>query len=645
MRKLVKVNKEDKFGNLIVIKELKLYIHQNGNKIRRILCECQCKEKNRIIVNLYQLTSGSIISCGCKNIKFTGIVTKSIFKNRIKEIHGSKFKILHFTGAKDKCRVLCSIHNIKFHVASAGQLYTKGAPHCPKCRKESFLRKKNETFLKKHLQILKNNHPTVKFIGPYVSSKKKTQYLCIKHDLKFKTLPEYLNYTKNSNCPKCKKIIHKKRGKRIKQDNSKIFYKEFKKYYGKKYKLIGKYVDTWTPVRIECYTHGETTFIPNKSFYMKTPCSQCNIEKRDNNNRRKTQKKFEKEVQNHNSNIKILSKYKSARDYVQAKCKDCKHKWNVWADSLVRGVGCPVCNATIGNIKGKSSGEKSLFKFIKKYFPDAVSSNRKEIYPQELDIYIPSKNFAIEFNGLYWHSDLYKDRNYHMDKFKACLKKGIKLISIYEDDWYNKRKVVKRTIKHILGISKTRTYARKLKLKIYPKLTEKLKLFYTRNHIQSFPYYGGITLTLKKEKDIYAAMTFSSIKSIRGTIKRKNEWELTRFACKGAVVGAASRLFINFIRNFKVKKILSYSDNDLFDGKLYGVLGFKNIANVKPDYKVVFPNSFSRKHKSHSKRKNLEKILGSKFNPNLSEKENCWNNILRIFDSGKKKWVYSKKVT
>jgi len=60
---------------------------------------------------------------------------------------------------------------------------------------------------------------------------------------------------------------------------------------------------------------------------------------------------------------------------------------------------------------------------------EVLSSERSLIAPKELDIVIPSKGIAIEFNGLYWHSEASgKDRNYHLDKTKACEAKGYQSI-------------------------------------------------------------------------------------------------------------------------------------------------------------------------------------------------------------------------
>ena len=60
-------------------------------------------------------------------------------------------------------------------------------------------------------------------------------------------------------------------------------------------------------------------------------------------------------------------------------------------------------------------------------------NNRKIIKPYELDIFLPEQNIAIECNGLRWHSDKFKEKNYHFNKFKRCKEAGIKLLSFWED--------------------------------------------------------------------------------------------------------------------------------------------------------------------------------------------------------------------
>ena len=97
---------------------------------------------------------------------------------------------------------------------------------------------------------------------------------------------------------------------------------------------------------------------------------------------------------------------------------------------------------------------------------DIEINSRKIIYPKELDIFIPSKNIAIEFNGIYWHSEKYgKGGNYHLNKTKMCEKKEIKLIHIFENEWVNNSQICKNYLKRILGLNKYNIDSSKCEIK------------------------------------------------------------------------------------------------------------------------------------------------------------------------------------
>lgn len=106
----------------------------------------------------------------------------------------------------------------------------------------------------------------------------------------------------------------------------------------------------------------------------------------------------------------------------------------------------------------KSNKEFIVYKFVSNFIPedDIIRNTRTVISDDnqkyELDIYIPSKNLAIEFNGIYWHSDIFKDKYYHQNKFLACYEKGIRLIQINEFDWNTNRSIVESIIKDALDV-------------------------------------------------------------------------------------------------------------------------------------------------------------------------------------------------
>ena len=142
---------------------------------------------------------------------------------------------------------------------------------------------------------------------------------------------------------------------------------------------------------------------------------------------------------------------------------------------------CTTC-VPLNSFKNQTSvHEKELIEFIKTNISGVHINNRTEIYPLELDVYIPKLKLAFEFNGLYWHSELYKDKNYHLNKTEECIKNGIHLVHIYDDDWVCKTDIVKSRICNLLGKSE-RIYARKCVIKEVSNTIS--KLFLDDNHIQ-----------------------------------------------------------------------------------------------------------------------------------------------------------------
>ena len=83
--------------------------------------------------------------------------------------------------------------------------------------------------------------------------------------------------------------------------------------------------------------------------------------------------------------------------YAWWKCRVCGNSWKAKINNRANNRNCPQCN-----FKGSSFVEQTIFFYVKKYFPDAVS--RKHIGGFEFDIYIPSSNIAIEYDGAYFHS-------------------------------------------------------------------------------------------------------------------------------------------------------------------------------------------------------------------------------------------------
>lgn len=110
---------------------------------------------------------------------------------------------------------------------------------------------------------------------------------------------------------------------------------------------------------------------------------------------------------------------------------------NVWrfANHTFRSNCKPVCSTCLAS-KYTSSYEDEIAEYTSTFYSGELIRNSRDIIsPYELDLYYPEKKIAIEFNGDYWHSEEYKEKKYHYNKFNQCLEKGIVLVNIFENEW------------------------------------------------------------------------------------------------------------------------------------------------------------------------------------------------------------------
>ena len=144
-----------------------------------------------------------------------------------------------------------------------------------------------------------------------------------------------------------------------------------------------------------------------------------------------------------------------------------------------------------------SKNEKSVQAFLDSLGIKYIPNIKTIIPPQELDIYIPDYNLAIEMDGLYWHSNNTKPKNYHLEKTKKCNKRGIKLIHILDCEWKNKKEICQSIIKYNLQLT-NKIPARKCKISEVNK-PEYID-FCENNHIQGYaPTYIRLGLFYNNE--------------------------------------------------------------------------------------------------------------------------------------------------
>ena len=331
----------------------------------------------------------------------------------------------------------------------------------------------------------------------------------------------------------------------------------------------------------------------------------------------------------------LVGEYKSARTRTQFRHKPCGHISTYYPYNLfVNPDACPSCNASIP--------EKEVRKWVESLGVGVVSHDRTVLEGKELDIYVPSKNVAIEFNGCYWHSARVLAKNkkmsyaeakkYHYLKSFWCEKAGIRLIHVWDYEWADERKqkVLKNIILGALGMLPERYYARQTVCKHYVQNCERwqeLNNFFAENNIQG--NRGGSHVFTLEDKDGRILMAYKFGRPSGGKAKKLYEYEMVRGASAPGVqvVGGASKLWKHFVDTLHPNSVVYYIDYNYFDGRSVEKLGGKFITS-QPGVKNYWTKSGEVKNREPAHHKKVREAI---------EKGEC----LELWNAGTKTYVFT----
>jgi very-short-patch-repair endonuclease len=204
-------------------------------------------------------------------------------------------------------------------------------------------------------------------------------------------------------------------------------------------------------------------------------------------------------------------------------------------------IGNYINNLDINFEYKSSSYEREIAVFLTENNIQFIERDRTLIKPLELDFYLPEHNLAIEFNGLYWHSDKKKENDYHYNKWKMCNEAGVRLLMINEDEWNNRADSIKRKILNVCGRSERGVGARKLSIrKINNREGQDFCEIY---HIQGKPATVKYAYGAFNNKELVGVMLFNQQRNTQ-------RLELIRFCTDGKTyAGLFSKIFSNFVRD------------------------------------------------------------------------------------------------
>ena len=558
------------------------------------------------------------------------------FVESFKELNGEKYLYLGYD--KGLVKFLCLKHNeINYDTPSH---LIKGKRGCKICSKENRSIKNSLTldeFIEKSQVKHGDKYDYSKVDLFHRDEKGRVIIICPIHGDFPQTPNSHIN---GRGCPICGcKSAHEKQRKKTED-----FIKQAREVHGDKYdysKTDLEHRDEKGRVCIICHekdkygvVHGEFWQTPGHHLDGQG-CSKCKYEKLSKDFKFTTETFIERATEIHGDRYDYnKTKYIEYDKNVVIICP-IHGEFEQTPDSHLQGCGCQICSNKL------SKNENELYDYVVSLVGKTnvirrdrtVFSNKSEI-----DIFIPSLNIGIEYNGCRWHSENFgKNKYYHLKKTEEAKKNNIFLIHIFEDEYNDKKDIVYSKIGHLLKCSnKPKIDARNCKIIEITKADA--KEFLNKNHIQGF-VNSTVYLGAKFNDELVGVMTFLKLKN--------DSWELNRFATKNDYIcrGVGGKLFNYFVRNYDPTEIKSFADRrwtPFNEMNIYTMLGFKLDKILPPDYKYVIDGSFKRIHKFNFRKQILHKKYG--FDLSMTENEMAKKlKAYKIWDCGLYKYVWFKE--
>lgn len=611
-------------------------------------CQCCCGKMR--IISIYELLKNNVQSCGCFNKELRIIKTKEkYFSNKI-----GKLKIIKYHKTINNALIwecLCDCGNITYAKTSSliGRNPTQSCGCLARQNTKNAVLTRRLKYGKNYSAIKTfNGHSKQEWIDKFIKKFGNTfdyslinteelngfndiEIICPKHG-KFTTKPS--NHLRSIyGCFKC--------GDEYTGINQQMSYNEFvdraKKIHNGIYSYCEKYYNTTNnhsylgrrKIKAKCNLHGDFYQIIYNHL-LGSKCPQCSRIQLADKQRIKIEDFIDRaKIVHGNKYDYSSSKIISDSDYVDIICSE----HGIFSQLIfnhLAGHNCPYC--TVQSSRQEILIENLLDDNNIRY----IKHDRNIIKPKEIDFFIPQINLGIEHCGLYWHCELYKDKNYHLNKMLTCRKNDIRLIQIFEDEINNNKLTVRAKLRYKLNLIKNKIYARNCKV-------EEITVVNKNKFLQKYHLQGtdksSIKYGLIYNKRLVAVMTFRRPKI---SLSKNNiyDWEISRYATLNnfTITGGFSKLLKHFENTINPKNLVSYSDNRWYDGDSYKQAGFKLVKETVPNYFWFKGNKrYHRyvfaKHKLKSKLKD--------FDLSLSEVENMKRNgYFRIWDCGSK--VYFK---
>lgn len=301
-------------------------------------------------------------------------MTHKQYIKKMREVNPDIEAIESYVDAKTPILHRCKIHDIEWKTSPNSILQGCGCVQCSKEKLHNQLTKSHEQYVNEVKQV----NPNISVMGNYINAHTSILHKCLIDDYSWYTAPSYV--LSGCGCPKCSnttKRTHEEYVEDISVNNPNI-------------EVIGKYIDSVTPILHKCLIDGHKWSAAPFSIIRGSGCPKCaGVIK-------KTHDEYVKELYITNPDIEVLGEYINAKTEILHRCLIHDYKWYTTPHSVLRRNRCPQCH--------ESSGERQIRQWLEKHDIKYVYQKPfKDCYDVKLlpfDFYLPDYNCCIEYDHI-----------------------------------------------------------------------------------------------------------------------------------------------------------------------------------------------------------------------------------------------------
>lgn len=531
-----------------------------------------------------------------------------IFIERAKAVHGDKYDYRDTVYKLSNIPVVihCRKHG-RFEQMAMGHMLGKGCQQCAKDTLSKCFSHTSDKFIKKSREVHGDTYTYDKV--DYIRNSVPVVITCPTHG-DFKQQPQH--HTKGSGCPVCAKEARRRYADSVTNTESQ-FIERAKAVHGDKYDYSDlKWKSYSRKVSIICPKHGRFKQAPVNHVVAKQGCPQCGIESIPEKIR-ESEESFNTRLMAHTDGrlrLAAHSGYTNSNTTANFICRDHGEFTYKSPYRLFRSGDCPECMKEKGQQTSKLEQELHDFVLTLK---DDFTHRAKPLCGsnKELDIYSPSMKLGLEVNGFYWHSDKFLDSTYHQDKTLLFARAGIRVIHIWEHQWYSDREKIEAFLRDVILGPVRVIRGRQCIVKVVS--SKESNAFLDKYHLQG-ACSAGRRFGLYKDDELIGVATFGRHRFNKST--RESPWELIRLCFKGGVgvVGGSEKLMKAFERSLVPRDsttLVSYAsmDHSKLESNVYSRMGFKKEHLTKPGYVWVSCTGDSVLPRYKTQKKRLHKLF------------------------------------